>query len=93
MRIISEEPKNLNDPVAKRKRKALQLYESGSISAMDSKGREFKVKSQTSGWYTVNYSPEVKLGRCTCPDYAYNDIECKHITAARFFRHEMGYAV
>lgn len=96
LRVINESKKTLkiNDPETKRRRKALQIYESNGVVAKDTTGTSFKVKSQNvdePGWYEVNWSPELKLGTCTCHDWKYNSVECKHIIASRWFRHEMGF--
>lgn len=91
IRIISEEPKILNDPNQKRRKKALELFENHKVGPMNRQGTEFKVKSSKEGHYLVTFSPELGLWSCRCEDYAYCDVECKHILASKYFRHEMSF--
>lgn len=98
MIVISEEKKKLSlSPNAKRKNKAVQMLSKGNVVSVDTKGMEFKVKSQNEKnglkYYSVKLCPELKLATCTCYDHQVNDVECKHILASKFRRHEMGYAV
>jgi hypothetical protein len=92
IRIISEEPKILNDPVRKRKDKAYQIYLGRKVVAMNLHGTEFKVKSSKPDiHYLVTLALKTWQWSCTCMDFTYYNGECKHITASKYFRHEMGF--
>lgn len=98
MRVIKVEPKQLRTPAQKRKDKALQIFQSGSVACLNDCGTEFKVKSQDDkepGWYHVSFDLETncRIATCTCYDYAYNNVVCKHVIASKLARHEMGYAI
>lgn len=90
MKVLDSQRKTLKTPEQKRRYKALQLYQKGFVLPTDNQGIIFKVKSQKEGMYTVMLG-ESEYG-CSCADYAYNAItQCKHIIAAVFARHDLGY--
>lgn len=98
MIVLKTEAKKLANPHERRKKKAVQMFRDGFVASMDGTGLHFKVRSQSTdkedglGWYVVGLHLDGKIGHCTCCDFVYNDVQCKHILASRYMRHEMGYA-
>jgi hypothetical protein len=67
-------------PISERERKALDIV---AHSALTRKGHLWIVPSQSgSKKYTVDPDPE--FPRCTCPDFEFRQVRCKHLFAVTF---------
>jgi len=99
MRLISRERKTLRTEAQKRKDKAISLFTKGYVVILDKQGTMFKVWSETEKVDSKGRHPAYSVlldgdtPSCSCPDYKYNFVECKHILASRMARHELGYAI
>lgn len=98
IKVISSKKRYLPSPEERRRLKAIQLVKKGYVVILDQTGTEFKVWSETEEAVNGRHPAySIILSRhgnaCTCPDYKYSLIECKHIKACKIARHELGYPI
>lgn len=102
MNIIKSEKKKLRSPAEQRRAKGIALFQKGYAVCLDAQqgANMYKVWSETEpvdakgrhAAYAVYLDiKEEDNNSCSCPDFQYNTIECKHIIAAKYARHEVGY--
>lgn len=90
MRIIKSEKKTLKSPQEQRKAKGYDLFVKGKVMYEDLKNY-LKFKVRCSNGNGEMYTIDLKERSCTCPDYSFRLLDCKHIYAAIYARHEAGY--
>jgi len=89
VRILKSEKKVLRNDEEKRKARGYELFVNHKVTYTDMNTyTKFKVKCSTDkGAYNVDLVER----SCTCPDYTYRFVDCKHIFASFYARHEVGY--
>lgn len=90
MKVIKTETKKLKTPEEQRKAKGYDLFVKGKVVYEDLKNY-LKFKVRCSNGNNETYTVDLKERSCTCPDYSFRLVDCKHIFASIYARHEAGY--